>query len=249
MKIAVISVLAAALLSACASTAPTAHPSWGYTGAGAPEHWAQLSGDYSACKGKNQSPINLTGFLKAELEPLKPTYVAGGQEILNNGHTIQVNFTPGSQLVVDGTAFELKQFHLHAPSENHINGKSFPMENHLVHADKDGNLTVLAIMYEEGEENAALAKFWAQSPKKGGDKAALAAPVDAASFAASPAGLLPLQWLADHAALLGGRALAGAQAAGDGLEGADRGFHHVDGRPQQPSGAACQRPSSAAVSA
>ncbi len=69
MKIAVISVLAAALLSACASTAPTAHPSWGYTGAGAPEHWAQLSGDYSACKGKNQSPINLTGFLKAELEP------------------------------------------------------------------------------------------------------------------------------------------------------------------------------------
>ena len=182
MKIAVISVLAAALLSACASTAPTAHPSWGYTGAGAPEHWAQLSGDYSACKGKNQSPINLTGFLKAELEPLKPTYVAGGQEILNNGHTIQVNFTPGSQLMVDGTAFELKQFHLHAPSENHINGKSFPMENHLVHADKDGNLTVLAIMYEEGEENAALAKFWAQSPKKGGDKAALAAPVDAASL-------------------------------------------------------------------
>ena len=183
MKMATFSVLAAAaLLTACANTAPSHHASWGYTGAGAPENWAKLSSDYGTCNGKNQSPINLTGFLKAEMAPLAPNYVAGGNEILNNGHTIQVNFTPGSQLEVDGTVFELKQFHLHAPSENQINGKTFPMENHLVHADKNGNLTVLAIMYEEGEENAALAKFWAQSPKKGGDKAALAAPVDAASL-------------------------------------------------------------------
>lgn len=183
MKLAAFSVLAAAaLLTACAAPSSSHHAAWGYTGSGAPEHWAQLSSDYSTCNGKNQSPINLTGFLKAELEPLKPQYAAGGQEILNNGHTIQVNFAPGSQLVVDGTVFELKQFHLHAPSENLINGKSFPLENHLVHADKNGNLTVLAIMYEEGAESAALAQFWSQSPKKGGDKAALSAPVNAASL-------------------------------------------------------------------
>ena len=183
MKKALFSVLAtAALLTACASSPTSQHAHWGYVGEGAPENWAKLSSDYSTCNGKNQSPINLTGFLKAEMKPLKPDYVAGGQEILNNGHTIQVNFTPGSQLVVDGTAFELKQFHLHAPSENQINGKSFPMENHLVHADKNGNLTVLAIMYEEGEESPALAKFWSQSPQKGGDKAALSASVNAASL-------------------------------------------------------------------
>ena len=182
MKTAIFSALAtAALLTACASPSSN-HASWGYTGAGAPENWATLSSDYSTCNGKNQSPINLTGFLKAEMQPLAPQYSAGGNEILNNGHTIQVNFAPGSKIVVDGTEFELKQFHLHAPSENQINGKSFPLENHLVHADKSGNLTVLAIMYEEGAENAALAQFWNQSPAKAGDKAALTSAVNAASL-------------------------------------------------------------------
>ena len=183
MKTAIFSTLAAAaLLTACATSAPSHKASWGYTGEGAPENWAKLSTDYGSCSGKNQSPINLTGFLKAELAPLKPHYVAGGNEILNNGHTIQVNFAPGSNIVVDGTEFELKQFHLHAPSENQINGKTFPLENHLVHADKSGNLTVLAIMYEEGAENAGLAQFWSQSPAKAGDKAALSTPVNAASL-------------------------------------------------------------------
>ena len=46
---------------------------------------------------------------------------------------------PGSVLKVNGREFELKQFHFHAPSENHIEGRSYPMEMHLVHADKEGN--------------------------------------------------------------------------------------------------------------
>jgi carbonic anhydrase len=147
--------------------------SWGYSGAQGPENWATLSGEYSACNGKNQSPINLTGFVEADLTPIKFHYKPGAREILNNGHTVQVNYKTGSNMMIDGTEFKLLQFHFHAPSENHIDGKSYPMEAHLVHADKDGNLAVVAVMFEQGAENAALEKAWQQMPKHAGDKHAL----------------------------------------------------------------------------
>lgn len=140
---------------------------WDYTGDTGPDNWAKLSPEYSSCAGSNQSPINMAGFVDAKLEPIVFTYDAGSSDILNNGHTVQVNTLPGSTITVDGIAFELKQFHFHVPSENQIHGKSYPMEGHLVHADKNGNLAVVAVMVEEGKANDALAKAWAQLPEKG----------------------------------------------------------------------------------
>jgi carbonic anhydrase len=55
---------------------------------------------------------------------------------------------------VDSIQFDLKQFHFHAPSEHLIQGTSYPMEAHFVHADKDGNLAVIAVMFKEGSENS-----------------------------------------------------------------------------------------------
>lgn len=141
---------------------------WGYEGENGPENWAKLSPDFFACNGKNQSPIDLNGFIKAELKPLKIKYQAGGQTIVNNGHTVQINYASGSTLGLDGKVFELKQFHFHAPSENLIKGKSYPLEGHLVHADKDGNLAVLAVMFVKGKANKALAQAWAAMPHEAG---------------------------------------------------------------------------------
>ncbi|NIC04845.1 carbonic anhydrase [Billgrantia bachuensis] len=158
-------------------------PTWGYSGDTGPENWAQLSPEYGACAGSNQSPINLTGFIDAELEPIVFHYENGGSEILNNGHTVQVNVLPGDTITVDDIEFELKQFHFHVPSENLIHGESFPMEGHLVHADEDGNLAVVAVMVTEGEANDALAAAWAQMPEKG-ETVALTSDI-------SPLGILP----------------------------------------------------------
>jgi carbonic anhydrase len=147
---------------------------WSYSGHRGPEHWGELADAYKMCAlGKNQSPIDLTGFIEAELPPLSLTYGAGASEILNNGHSVQVNYKGGSTLEIEGRAFELKQFHFHAPSENRIEGKSFPMEVHLVHADKDGNLAVIAVMVEEGEANGLLASLWKDMPRHEGDRSAL----------------------------------------------------------------------------
>lgn len=100
---------------------------WGYVGHTSPEHWGELDGAFKLCaSGKNQSPIDLRDFVDADLPPLDFRYVTHGTEILNNGHTVQVNYGAGSTISVSGHEFELKQIHFHAPSENHVQGRAFP---------------------------------------------------------------------------------------------------------------------------
>lgn len=132
-------------------------PHWGYKGDVGPDRWTALTPEFGACAGKNQSPIDVSGTIDAKLKPVRFSYKAGAHEVVNNGHTIQVNIEDGSFIVVDGIQFNLKQFHFHSPSENHISGKSYPLEAHLVHADKDGNLAVVAVVFNEGKVNAAVA--------------------------------------------------------------------------------------------
>jgi len=170
--------IAGICLSGTAMSDEKAH--WTYSGDEGPQHWGELDSKYAACAaGKNQSPIDLSGMIDGKLPKIAVDYKAGGNEIVNNGHTIQVNYAPGSSITVSGHTFELKQFHFHSPSENTIEGKSYPMEAHFVHADKDGNLAVIALMFQEGAANAELEKAWAHMPEEADEKGSLPAAVDA----------------------------------------------------------------------
>ena len=186
------------VLAASLSAFPAiAQHHWGYSGEAGPENWAKIDPNNVMCAiGRNQSPIDLAGFIEGDLKPLKLDYgthaaeianhgkvaPVGPANIVNNGHTVQVNYLPGSTLTVDGRAFELKQFHFHSPSENTLAGKSFPLEAHLVHADKEGNLAVVALLFNEGAANPFLAKLWDKVPAKKDDKAALAAGLNVSSL-------------------------------------------------------------------
>jgi carbonic anhydrase len=151
---------------------------WKYVGSQGPEFWGALSPEFVSCKvGRNQSPIDISKTTITTPKPLKTFQRFPATEILNNGHTVQANFKPGNIMVVDSVMYQMKQVHFHAPSENKIMGKSFPLEAHFVHADPNGNLAVLAVMYEEGPENKALAKLWKQMPKSKGQPKALNADV------------------------------------------------------------------------
>jgi len=156
---------------------------WSYSGDTSPIHWGDLKKDYFMCKeGKNQSPINITDARATEKNDIKFTYFTGGDKVVNNGHTIEVVYKPGSFIDIDGHKFELKQFHFHTPSENHIEGKSFPAEIHFVHKDKDGNLAVLALMVEEGAKNLELDKILSSVSDKVNDEKELENPVSASSL-------------------------------------------------------------------
>ena len=115
--------LIAAVAASCTAQAADVH--WSYDGEGGPQDWAKLSPEFGACSGKNQSPIDISGTIRADIQPIKFRYGAGGNEIFNNGHTVQVNFAEGSSITLDGTQYALKQFHFHAPSENLIKGKAW----------------------------------------------------------------------------------------------------------------------------
>lgn len=169
MKKRIISIMLTSLLaSGTAYAAGKAH--WGYSGHEGPEHWGELAPEFSACAaGKNQSPINLTEMVEGELPELKIDYVPGGYEIVNNGHTVQVNYAPGSTITIGSHTYELKQFHFHSPSENHIKGHSYPMEAHFVHMDKEGNLAVIAVMFEPGKGNPELEEAWKEMPEHAGE--------------------------------------------------------------------------------
>ena len=143
--------------------------SWKYEGKKGPEFWGDLTPDFVTCKtGSNQSPIDINKTMVTTLNPLKTFQRFPVADMVNHGHTIQANFKPGNILAVDGVMYQMKHVNFHAPSENQIMGKSFPLEAHFVHADPKGHLAILAVMFDEGHENKALAKLWKQLPKRKG---------------------------------------------------------------------------------
>lgn len=156
---------------------------WGYTGDKGPAHWGSLSPSYSDCsKGNNQSPINLTQAAFNLLDPINFQYQPSIVSLVNNGHTIQLNITPGSLIKVGGVVFNLLQGHFHSQSEHQLNGKHTDMEMHLVHRSKSGSLAVIGVMIQEGNQQKELAKFWDQLPEKGGDYAELDIEINIASL-------------------------------------------------------------------
>ncbi len=154
-------------------TAPTTHTShaahWDYTGAGAPEHWGGLQPEYSTCtEGREQSPIDISTVTITSLPTIEFNYQPSPLEIVNNGHTIQVNYAPGSYITVGDKRYDLLQFHFHSPSEHTIGGKIFDLGAHFVHKAEDGQLAVIGIVFKDGGANNALSKVWLNMPDKAG---------------------------------------------------------------------------------
>lgn len=173
--------LAACLFSLSANASEEHH--WGYKGDSGPKHWGSLKQEFSTCStGKNQSPINLSQMVEGNLGAINYSYKKGGNQVVNNGHAIQVNYSDGSTIIIDGNYFDLKQFHFHTPSENHINGQSYPLEAHLVHSDSSGNLAVVAVMFEFGQENSFLKTIIENTPTLPGKEHSLESPLNVAAM-------------------------------------------------------------------
>ena len=157
---------------------------WAYEGKENPAKWGDIEKAFESCKlGKEQSPIDIKSkdAKKAALAPLKPAYKSSAGELLNNGHTIQVNLADGGAATVPSGEYKLVQFHFHTPSEEKIDGQSFPLVAHLVHRNEAGKLAVVGVLFKTGKENVALKNLFAGLPAKEG-KAPLAANMDTAAL-------------------------------------------------------------------
>ena len=105
---------------------------------------------------------------------------------MNTGHTVQVNVDPGSGITLDGTRYELLQFHFHHASEHTVAGVQLPMEMHLVHRSDRGAFAVVGVLLGEGAANEALAPIWARIPSHAGSAEALPDAVEVAALLPEP---------------------------------------------------------------
>lgn len=165
----------AKLASANSAAGEHAAPHWSYEGEGAPEHWGGLSPDFKVCDlGLQQSPIDLSGSMRAELSPIPVSWTKGEYAILNNGHTIQVNCKASGSTSIEGHDFELVQFHIHHPSEHKVNGQSFDLEVHFVHKSAEHGLAVLGVFLKPGAASAVLQPVFDAMPAEAGPETPLA---------------------------------------------------------------------------
>jgi len=158
---------------------PAHTPHWTYEGEEDPSHWASLSPEFKMCgSGRQQSPIDIVtaavtplqagaaGFEAARLDATDMRTVP--VDVVNNGHTIQVDAVNSDVLVIGNDRYVFHQFHFHTPSEHTVDGRSYPLETHFVYKSAGGKLAVIGMLFEEGAENAALTPYWSRMPKSAG---------------------------------------------------------------------------------
>ena len=177
---------ALALCPVCASAGLAAEgPHWSYEGATGPDKWGSLGGADNVCAtGTQQSPVDIKGPVRAALPRLDIAWKRKADTIVNNGHTIQLNFADGGTLRVGRDTYKLAQFHFHRPSEHLFEGKGAAMEVHFVHAAEGGGNGVIGVLMAAGRSNATFSKIVSTMPAQEG-------PPVKADPAIDPYGLLP----------------------------------------------------------
>ncbi|MCL7474590.1 MAG: carbonic anhydrase family protein [Methanosarcinales archaeon] len=96
-------------------------------------------------------------------------YHPSALNIVNNGHSIEVEYDEGSSIEVENNTYQLLQLHFHSLSENTIMGEYSDMEMHLVHQSNVGEYAVVGVMMEAGSKNNAFAPIWENMPAEVGD--------------------------------------------------------------------------------
>lgn len=153
------SLLAAAILASTSASAEETH--WSYHGKHGPKHWGGLCNS-----GLEQSPVNIdtTRVEHALLPDIEFNYHDSSTQVVNNGHTVQLNYDSGSSIRLGQDEYRLLQFHFHTPAEETVNGQRYDLVAHLVHKNDAGQLAVVAVLLNTGKENAFLKQFWHKIP-------------------------------------------------------------------------------------
>ena len=164
------------LPDAKAPAAGTEPAHWDYGTAKGPVAWGSLDAKYSLCStGRAQSPVDIVGATRATSGPIvsstyRPTplrivHHEAKADLVNTGHSIQVNAAGDDTVLVGSDRFALVQFHFHSPSEHTVAGASFPLEMHLVHRSADGRLAVVGVLIREGAYNTSFEPIWSKLPE------------------------------------------------------------------------------------
>jgi carbonic anhydrase len=160
------SVIATVLLSTLLVVSRAiAAQTFGYLGTEGPAYWGGLSPEWSACSsGHRQSPVDFSRGYPPAQQRLAIDYGPTTGEVVNNGHTIEVETEGHDTLTLDGVAYKLVQFHFHSGSEHRVAGVGFDMELHLVHANASGQNAVIAVLLNRAAGSGPLLPIFSHLP-------------------------------------------------------------------------------------
>nr|ACN85304.1 unknown [Oryza ridleyi] len=120
-----------------------------------PERWGLIRRDWAACSfGRLQSPIRLSdvaaGRGHGHVGRLVRAYRPAAATLVNRGYDIMVRFDgDAGGVVIDGTAYRLRQMHWHSPSEHAVDGRRYDLELHMLHqSDTNGRYAVVSQLFE-----------------------------------------------------------------------------------------------------
>lgn len=157
---------------------------WSYEGTTGPGQWGSLDSSFAVCDtGIQQSPIDLAGAASGSGSELAIQWQPTDAQVIDNGHTIQVDIDEGGSINLEGRSFRLVQFHFHLPSEHTVDGNASPLEVHFVHQAEEGDLAVIGVFSSAGEADPAIQSIQDAIPDSS------EAPVTLAEF--DPRALLP----------------------------------------------------------
>ncbi|KAG2520585.1 hypothetical protein BBO99_00006718 [Phytophthora kernoviae] len=157
-----------AIAAACALTASTTvaevatGPVWGYR-ANDPSmvSTADWAGTFPACGGTRQSPIDIEttsagGHTKQTGKSKTALSFSGtcSQYNMTEPHepldVVVVESSSTCKAAANGVSYNMKQFHLHAPSEHTLDGEPLDGEIHFVHESDDGKaLLVVGVFLQK----------------------------------------------------------------------------------------------------
>jgi carbonic anhydrase len=133
-------------------------PNWSYdddyTGQ---EEWGNLKGGALCSTGTQQSPIVISYTKSANLPPLNFGYISALGELNTSEKSFIVNIKNGGVVAEGKNVYNLQKIELHSPSEHEIRDKISPLEIHLIHKNKNGEILIVAIFANLGDENPAFA--------------------------------------------------------------------------------------------
>ncbi|MFT3854011.1 MAG: carbonic anhydrase family protein [Ilumatobacteraceae bacterium] len=164
--------VAAVLLASCSSSnEESTADEWSYDGPTRADEWGKLVASCADSASADESPINIVTSSLVEtpgVGTVVPKYQPATFELENNGHTIEAVPTDltANSIEIDGTTYNLQQFHFHSTSEHTIDGWLADAEMHLVHKSDDGQTAVLGVLLLAGEANVPLTELFNSIPTK-----------------------------------------------------------------------------------
>ena len=138
---------------------------WSYEDVTGPEHWSELSPDYSLCQfGVRQSPVDLIDATKrSRPDTIRLDYRPVTAKSVRDPVGLKITLEPGCQIALYGKDYALSEFRFRRPSEHLLSGQALEMEMQFLHVAENGDQAMLAVFLRQGADNPGIAAILANA--------------------------------------------------------------------------------------